>query len=89
VKTFLVTGATQGLGLAIAKALAADPSHRVVLGVRDVARGDAVARSLGAGAEVRRIDCASLADVRRFASAGRGVVVIMAGIGAESTACTS
>lgn len=64
--TTIVTGATQGLGLAIAQALAALPGQRVVLAVRDTARGDAVARRLGSAAEVRRLDCASLADVRRF-----------------------
>lgn len=69
--TFLVTGATQGLGLAIARALAARSDHRVVLGVRDLARGEAVAREVGANAEARRIDCASLADVRRFAAEWR------------------
>lgn len=67
-KTFVVTGATQGLGLAIAKALAANPEHRVVLAVRDAARGEAVAREIGPNAAVRRLDCASLADVRRFAA---------------------
>jgi len=64
--TTIVTGSTQGLGLAIAQALAAQPGHRVVLAVRDAARGESVARSLGGDAEVRRLDCASLADVRRF-----------------------
>ena len=64
--TTIVTGATQGLGRAIAQALAALPQHRVVLAVRDTQRGEAIARSLGTNAEVRRLDCASLADVRRF-----------------------
>jgi NAD(P)-dependent dehydrogenase (short-subunit alcohol dehydrogenase family) len=72
VPTTIVTGATQGLGLAIARALAALPDHRVVLAVRDPARGGEVARSLGARAEVRRLDCASLADVRRFVAEWTG-----------------
>jgi NADP-dependent 3-hydroxy acid dehydrogenase YdfG len=62
----IVTGATQGFGLAIARALSALPRHRVVLAVRDTQRGEAVASGLGANAEVRRLDCASFADVRRF-----------------------
>jgi NAD(P)-dependent dehydrogenase (short-subunit alcohol dehydrogenase family) len=71
VKTFLVTGATRGLGLAIARALAADSAHRVVLGVRDLGRGEQTARSLGGNVEAHRLDCASLADVRRFAAEWR------------------
>lgn len=71
-KTFVVTGATQGLGLAIARALAADREHEVVLAVRDTARGEARAREIGPNARVLRLDCASLADVRRFASEWRG-----------------
>ncbi|MFM7737016.1 MAG: SDR family NAD(P)-dependent oxidoreductase [Alphaproteobacteria bacterium] len=70
--TTIVTGATQGLGLAIARALAALPDHRVVLAVRDPVRGEDVARSLGGRAEVRRLDCASLADVRRFVAEWTG-----------------
>ena len=73
-KTFLVTGATQGLGLETARALAADGSNDVVLAVRDVARGEAAARAIGPNARVARIDCASLADVRRFADAWRGPI---------------
>lgn len=65
-KTTIVTGATQGLGLAIARVLAGLPDHRVVLAVRDVGRGEEVARGLGGRTVVRRLDCASLADVRRF-----------------------
>lgn len=64
--TTIVTGATQGLGLAIAGALARRADQHVVLAVRDVARGETVARTLGGSTEVRRLDCASLADVRRF-----------------------
>ncbi|HSJ97239.1 MAG TPA: SDR family NAD(P)-dependent oxidoreductase, partial [Myxococcota bacterium] len=70
--TYLVTGATQGLGRAIAAALAATPDARVVRGVRAVARGEEVARALGPRAEVRRLDLASLADVRRFAAEWQG-----------------
>lgn len=72
-KTTIVTGATQGLGRAIARALAALPDHRVVLAVRDDDRGAQVARELGGQAiDVRRLDCASLADVRRFVAEWEG-----------------
>jgi NAD(P)-dependent dehydrogenase (short-subunit alcohol dehydrogenase family) len=64
--TYLITGATQGLGRATAAALAADPAHRVVLAVRDLARGRAVAAELGANVEAVRLDLSSIAEVRRF-----------------------
>jgi protochlorophyllide reductase len=70
--TYLVTGATQGLGRAIAAALAGLPEAHVVLGVRDVERGAQVARELGAHVEARRLDLASLSDVRRFAAEWQG-----------------
>lgn len=73
-KSFIVTGATQGLGLEIARALAADSAHRVVLAVRDPARGAEVARRIGGNTGVRRLDCASLADVRRFAAEWTGPI---------------
>jgi len=66
-KTYIVTGATRGLGLEIARALAASVETTVVLAVRDVARGQAVARELGSHVEVRKLDLGSLADVKRFA----------------------
>lgn len=86
-RTFLVTGSTQGLGLETARALAADPSHDVVLAVRDVARGEAAARAIGPNARVARIDCASLADVRRFADAWRGPIAgLVNNAGVQQTA---
>lgn len=71
-RTTIVTGATRGLGLAIARTLTTLPDQHVVLAVRDVARGEAVARELGARATVRQLDCSSLADVRRFVAAWDG-----------------
>jgi NAD(P)-dependent dehydrogenase (short-subunit alcohol dehydrogenase family) len=66
-KTFVVTGATQGLGLEIARALVRE-RHRVVLAVRDVVRGEAVARALGGLATVKKLDCSSLDEVDAFAA---------------------
>ncbi len=71
-KTTIVTGATQGLGRAIARTLTTLPDQHVVLAVRDVGRGAEVARELGGRAEVRRLDCASLTDVRRFVAEWQG-----------------
>ncbi|MGY1606288.1 MULTISPECIES: oxidoreductase [unclassified Geodermatophilus] len=81
-RTAVVTGATSGLGLATARALAA-AGARVVLAVRDTARGEAAAAGLPGDVEVRRLDLADLASVRDFAAAWRGpldVLVNNAGI---------
>jgi NAD(P)-dependent dehydrogenase (short-subunit alcohol dehydrogenase family) len=65
-RTFVVTGASSGLGLVTTRALAARGA-RVVLAVRDEEKGRAAAASLGAGGEVRRVDLADLDSVREFA----------------------
>lgn len=68
-RTVVVTGATSGLGLVTARELARGGA-RVVLAVRDTARGEEVARGFGGGTtEVRELDLASLASVRAFADA--------------------
>lgn len=67
VKTAIVTGASSGVGLETARGLVAQ-GYRVVLAVRDVAKGEAVAREIG-GAEVMRLDLADLDSVRAFAAA--------------------
>ena len=70
-RTFVITGANSGLGLVTARALAAVGAH-VVLAVRDPARGKVAAedieRRTSAQVEVRRLDLADLASVRRFAA---------------------
>lgn len=65
-KTVLITGATSGLGLAMARAIDRTEGFALVLAVRDEARGRAVASSLRRGAHVMRLDVSSLADVRAF-----------------------
>ena len=81
-RTVVVTGATSGLGLETARALATKGA-RVVLAVRDVTRGEAVAASLPGTTEVRRLDLTDLESVRTFAAAWDGpldVLVNNAGI---------
>jgi NAD(P)-dependent dehydrogenase (short-subunit alcohol dehydrogenase family) len=81
-RTAVVTGATSGLGLATARALAA-AGARVVLAVRDVDRGTAVAAGVPGQVEVRRLDLADLRSVRTFAGGWDGpldVLVNNAGI---------
>lgn len=68
--TYAVIGASAGLGLATVVALAR-AGHRVIAAGRDVDRTRAaIARAAGphaARVDVRRVDLADLADVRRFA----------------------
>ncbi|MTD46433.1 SDR family NAD(P)-dependent oxidoreductase [Conexibacter sp. W3-3-2] len=65
-RTIVVTGASSGIGATAARHLAAAGAH-VVLAVRDVAKGQAVADTLPGSTEVRRLDLADLASVRAFA----------------------
>ncbi|SEQ80048.1 oxidoreductase [Microlunatus flavus] len=66
-RTFVVTGATSGIGQATAAALAGAGAH-VVLAVRDAAKGERVAATLGGDTEVRALDLADLSSVRSFAA---------------------
>ncbi len=68
-RTVLVTGATQGLGAAMVRALDERTDFDVVLAVRDVGRGEAVAKTLRRPARVMALDLSSLENVRRFAAA--------------------
>lgn len=75
-KTALVTGATGGIGLEVAGGLVA-AGARVVLPCRDEAKGQALARALGAGERadrvvVRACDLASLASVRELGRWAQG-----------------
>jgi NAD(P)-dependent dehydrogenase (short-subunit alcohol dehydrogenase family) len=75
-RTAVVTGATSGLGLETARALAAKGA-RVVLAVRDVARGEAVAAELTGSVEVRRLDLTDLESVRGFAAGWDGALDVL------------
>ena len=66
-RVFVVTGATSGLGLETARALAAHGAQ-VVLAVRDEEKGRRVAAELPGAPLVRRIDLTDFGSVRAFAA---------------------
>ncbi|RZL83755.1 MAG: SDR family NAD(P)-dependent oxidoreductase [Rhodococcus sp. (in: high G+C Gram-positive bacteria)] len=75
-RTFVVTGANSGLGEVAARALGKAGAH-VVLACRNIHKGEVVARSIGANAEVRRLDLSDLASVREFAAGVESVDVLV------------
>jgi NAD(P)-dependent dehydrogenase (short-subunit alcohol dehydrogenase family) len=82
-KTIIVTGGGSGIGRATAKVLAG-AGARVVLAVRDIAKGKVAAEDMDGEVEVRELDLADLRSVRHFAEDWTGPVDILinnAGVG--------
>lgn len=75
-RTVVVTGANSGLGLETTRALVR-AGARVVLAVRDVAKGEAAAADLGGAASVHRLDLGDLTSVREFAAGIEGPVDVL------------
>ena len=75
-QTAIVTGASSGLGRSVAQALAG-AGARVVLAVRNPAKGQAVAATIAGRTEVRPLDLASLESVRAFAAAWDGPIDLL------------
>jgi NAD(P)-dependent dehydrogenase (short-subunit alcohol dehydrogenase family) len=76
-KTYIVTGATGGLGLSTAKFLSEEPDTRVILAVRDTERGRRAATQIGNNAEVAELDLSSLDSIDAFTSSWSGDVTGM------------
>jgi NAD(P)-dependent dehydrogenase (short-subunit alcohol dehydrogenase family) len=70
-RTVVITGANSGIGLVAARELAR-AGARVVLAVRDLARGEQAAGTIAGEREVRALDLADLGSVRAFASEWQG-----------------
>jgi NAD(P)-dependent dehydrogenase (short-subunit alcohol dehydrogenase family) len=75
-RTFVITGANSGIGKQAALALAR-AGARVVLAVRDEAKGRQAAAQIGGATEVRRLDLASLDSVRAFADDWSGSIDVL------------
>jgi NAD(P)-dependent dehydrogenase (short-subunit alcohol dehydrogenase family) len=75
-QTVIVTGASSGLGQSVAHALAG-AGARVVLAVRNPAKGQAVADTIPGRTEVRQLDLARLDSVRAFAAAWDGPIDLL------------
>src|SRR3954465_2390548 len=81
-RTFVVTGANSGIGLAAARALAGAGAH-VVLAVRNVAKGEQAAAGTTGSRAGRELDLTDLASVHAFADSWQGdldVLVNNAGV---------
>ncbi|MFD4295151.1 oxidoreductase [Rhodococcus sp. NPDC058532] len=75
-RTVVVTGANSGIGAEAAKALGA-AGATVILACRNVAKAAPVAAAIGANAQVRPLDLADLASVRKFADGIEAVDVLI------------
>lgn len=86
-RTWLVTGATSGIGLAAARA-ASNAGATLVLAVRNVEKGEHVAASLPGPTTVVQLDLGSLASVRRAAEQTPAVDVLVNNAGRVATTRT-
>ena len=75
-RTAVVTGASSGIGQSVAHALAG-AGARVVLAVRNPAKGQAVAAAIAGRTEVRPLDLSQLDSVRAFAAAWDGPIDLL------------
>ncbi len=75
-RTVVITGANSGLGLAAARELAG-AGARVVMAVRDVAKGERAAAAIDGDVEVRSLDLADLASITEFAASWEGPIDVL------------
>ena len=75
-RVVVVTGASSGIGEATARALAV-AGAKVVLAVRDTAKGKRIAATIAGDTEVRPLDLEDLASIRAFAAAWTGPIDIL------------
>ena len=74
--TVVLTGASSGIGLVAAREFARAGAH-VVLAVRNVPKGEDVARAMEGSVEVRELDVSDLGSIREFASKWTGPITVL------------
>jgi len=65
-RTVIITGANSGLGAVTARELARQGA-KIIMAVRNTAKGEAAAQQIAGDIEVRQLDLQDLSSVRRFA----------------------
>jgi NAD(P)-dependent dehydrogenase (short-subunit alcohol dehydrogenase family) len=87
--TVIITGANSGLGAVTARELAR-VGAKIVMAVRNTAKGEAAAREITGDVEVRALDLQDLSSVRQFADGvdGADILINNAGIMASPYALT-
>jgi len=65
-KTILITGATQGLGLQVVKYLALKQDVNIIIAVRNIDKGNEIASSLGNNVSVVKLDLSSFKNIKEF-----------------------
>ncbi len=75
-RTIVVTGANSGIGLVAARELAG-AGARVVMAVRDTAKGASAAGTIAGDTEVRALDLADLGSVHAFADEWSGDIDVL------------
>ena len=75
-RTVIVTGASSGIGVATTRQFAR-AGARVILAVRNVAKGTAIAQGVAGQTEVRHLELTDLASIRAFADAWTGDIDIL------------
>lgn len=73
-RTYIITGATGGLGLSTAKFLVKEPKTRLILAVRDMDRGQKIANEIGNNVELIELDLSSLDSVDSFIASWQGKI---------------
>jgi NAD(P)-dependent dehydrogenase (short-subunit alcohol dehydrogenase family) len=88
-RTVIITGANSGLGAVTARELAGKGA-KIVMAVRNTAKGEAAAKEITGQVEVRELDLQDLSSVRRFADGvgGADLLINNAGIMAAPYALT-
>jgi len=75
-RTVIVTGASSGIGIPTTRELAR-AGARVVLAVRNVAKGEEIARTAGGRTEVRQLELTDVESIRNFARGWDGAVDVL------------